>query len=217
MGVDGFEIANQAYGLKYDSSVFQNIVNACTSNGLIMNGAADYHGYGSPCFVWNALEVPGWQDMDMDRKRESVMDLLRRKDMDKITILLYNDRPVFNRSYVSLSPVFNFMGYFRTLNVWQVLSWLTWILLVGMVSTKLTGKMRKSDSPFLLASASVLSSLYLIIQGSILRIKANELMEFNDIFREYSTIMLLCGAGFLLYVSGLMAIELRKKRTDKTQ
>jgi hypothetical protein len=211
MGVDGFEIANQAYGLKYDNSVFQNIVNSCTSKGLIMNGAADYHGYGSPCFVWNAMEVPGWKDMDMDRKRESVMDLLLRKDMDKIRILLYNDRYVFNRSYVILSPVYTLLSYFRTLNVWQVLSWLIWIVLMGMIGAKLARRKGNRGSLMLLAPVSLVSSLYLLVQGLLLRVKAGSLKEFNDIYSEYSNIMLVCSAVFLLYVSVIMVFEVRKK------
>ena len=217
MGVDGFEIANQATGLNYDRSIFQNIVNACTTNGLLMNGAADYHGYGSPCFVWNAMEIPGWHHMDMDQKRESVMDLLLRKDMDKIKILLYKDRHVFDRSVVSLSPVYNFLGYFRTLNLLQLLSWLIWLALVGMISTKLAGIGSNNGSLVLLGSFSLVASLFLLVQGSVLRIKARDLMEFNDIYSEYSTIMLLCGAGFLVYASILMVFELRRKTSNKTQ
>lgn len=217
IGVDGFEIANQATGLNYDRSIFQNIVNACTTNGLLMNGAADYHGYGSPCFVWNAMEIPGWHHMDMDQKRESVMDLLLRKDMDKIKILLYRDRHVFNRSYVSLSPVYTVLSYFRTLNILQLLSWLIWIVLIGMIRTKLAGMKRNSGSLVLLGSFSLAGSLYLLVQGSVIRIKARNLMEFNDIYYEYSTIMLLCGTGFLLYASIFMVFELRRNRSNKTQ
>ncbi len=54
-----------------------------------MIGAADYHGYGSSCFVWNALEIPGWHQMDTERKRESIMELLRQRDMTRIRVLLY--------------------------------------------------------------------------------------------------------------------------------
>lgn len=217
LGVDGFEIANQGAGLSYDRRIFHNIVNACTTNGLIMNGAADYHGYGSTCFVWNALEIPGWHNMDMEQKRESVLELLRQKNMDKIQVLLYNDRHVFNRSYVSLSPVYTLLSYFRTLNFMQLLSWLVWLILISTISIKQPVTKKQRGSPTTLEMLSFISSIYLIVHGLVLLSKAHDLTVYNDIYSEFSTIMLLCGTGFLIYTSVLLIFKLKRKSSIKNQ
>ncbi|MCK5134677.1 MAG: PHP domain-containing protein [Bacteroidales bacterium] len=217
LGVDGFEIANQGAGLSYDRRIFKNIVKACTSNGLIMNGVTDYHGYGSTCFVWNALEIPGWHNMDMERKRESILNLLRQKDMDKIKVLLYNDRHVYNRSYAGLSPVYTLLSYFRTLNFLQILSWLIWLVMIRNISIKLTRTKKYKESLIILKMVSFVSSLYLLGHGFILQNKARDLTAYNDIYSEFSTIMLLCGGGFLIYTSILILFELKRKPSIKNQ
>ncbi len=216
LNVDGFEIANQATGLKYDQRVFKNIVKACTANGLVMNGAADYHGYGSTCFAWNALEIPGWHRMDYQQKRGSILDVLRRKDMGKIRVLLYNDRDVFDRSRVFLSPVYTFISYFRTLNIFQVLSWLIWSVII--MNIRLLQSNRKRFIQFNVGSLQVLevlaflSSLYILILGFILLNKSKHLADYNDIYAEYGTIMLWGGACFLTYLMILFIFEISVTR-----
>ena len=217
LGVDGFEIANQAAGLKYDQRIFNNIVKACTSNGLIMNGAADYHGYGSTCFVWTAFEIPGWHKMDNEQKRESILDVLRHKDMSKVRVLLYNDRNVFDQSLVFLSPVFTLISYFRTLNLLQVLSWVIWLIIIFKIGSKLRNTEGNRWSLQILEILALMSSLYILVHGILLLNKAGFLSEYNDIYSEYGTIMLLCGAGFLIYTTILILFEFKRKLSIKNQ
>ncbi|NIA30388.1 MAG: PHP domain-containing protein, partial [Actinobacteria bacterium] len=94
-GADGFEIANQAEGLSYSRCIFRAIVEKCRENGLLMVGACDYHGYGSAAFTWNALQIPGWQNLTEEQKRSSVMNILRQHQESKIKVLVYRDRYVF--------------------------------------------------------------------------------------------------------------------------
>jgi len=207
MGVDGFEIANQAYGLRYDRRVFDAITEACRSNGLIMNGAADYHGYGSSCFVWNALEIPHWHQMDPVQKRESIMQVFRERDMSRIKVLLYHDRNPFDRSRVLLSPLYNVINYGRTLNLFQLLSWFLWLLLLAFIKSRLAG----GSVPFRIMQALALaSSVFLLVNGTLLLLKARHLREYNDIYSEYGLLMLLIGAGFLIYVSVLLFVEYKR-------
>jgi hypothetical protein len=217
LGVDGFEIANQNTGLSYDRRIFNDIVKACISNGLIMNGVTDYHGYGSTCFVWNALDIPGWQRMDNEQKRESILDVLRHKNMSKLKVLLYNDRNVFDRAQVFLSPVFNFISYFRTLNFLQVLSWFIWIVIIWDITLLLsdrTGFIRLNGYQFL-KIVSFISTTFILILGLILLNKSKPLTSFNDIYAEYGTTMLLTGSGFLIYVVILVVFGIRNKQNKK--
>ena len=219
--VDGFEIANQGNGLKYDQRAFRNIVKACTANGLIMNGAADYHGYGSACFVWNALDIPGWQGMDNVQKQESILDILRRKDMGKIRVLVYNDRHVFDRSRVFLSPFYTFTGYFRTLNFLQIISWVIWLFLL-----RYAGQLLLPGNRFIISGAGALQVLetlalsggfFILVLGIILLSRSGYLADYNDIYTEYGTVMVLVGTALLTYTIILMLLKIRstviKKRT----
>jgi len=211
MGVDGFEIANQATGLSYERRIFKNITEACTSRGLIMNGAADYHGYGSSCFVWNALEIPGWHQMESEQKRESIMQVLRQKDMSRIRVLLYHDRKVFDRSLVLLSPLYTLVNYFRTLKVLQVLSWFFWLIILAILRNRLANRLKGSVSFRSMQALALISTTFLLTNGIMLKLKAQELTEYNDIYTEYSTLLLWCGAGFLIYSLVLILIELKRK------
>lgn len=219
LGVDGFEIANQNTGLSYDRRIFNDIVKACISNGLIMNGVTDYHGYGSTCFVWNALDIPGWQGMDNEQKRESILDVLRRKDMGKIRVLLYNDRNVFDRAQVFLSPVFNFISYFRTLNFLQIISWFIWLVIIRNIRPLLLDRNRfiqlNVGAGQVLEIMAFLSSLFILILGFILLNKSKHLADYNDIYSEYGTTMLWCGTGFLIYLMVLIIFKIRLMRLKK--
>lgn len=211
MGVDGFEIANQAYGLAYEQRIFRDITEACISNDLLMTGGADYHGYGSSCFVWNALEIPGWHQMENGQKRESIMGLLRQKDMSKIRVLLYHDRNVKDRSLVLLSPLFNTVDYFRTLNLVQVLAWIIWLVLLSIPIRNLSKRTTNPLSFRIIQTLALAGSVFLLFNGTQLKLKAREFTEYNDIYTEYSTLLLSCGAGFLLYSFILVFAELKRK------
>ncbi|MBA7566046.1 hypothetical protein ES708_07733 [subsurface metagenome] len=219
MGVDGFEIANQNTGLSYDRRIFNNIKKACNSHGLIMNGAADYHGYGSTCFVWNALEIQGWHKMDNNQKREAILDVLRLKDMSKIKVLLYNDRKVFDRAQVSLSPVYTIISYFRTLNFLQVLSWFFWVIIIKNIRLSLLDRNRFKQLNIgalkVLEILSFLSSLFILTLGFILHDRSQNLVDYNDIYSEYGTIMIWSGTGFLIYLMVLIIFEIRVMRLKR--
>jgi hypothetical protein len=217
MGVDGFEIANQAYGLAYEQRIFRDITETCISNGLLLVGAADYHGYGSSCFVWNALEIPGWHQMESGQKRESIMEVLRRKDMSKIRVLLYHDRNVSSRSLVILSPLFNFVNYFRTLNFVQVLSWIIWLVLLAILLKRLGRRTGGPVSFRIMQALALTGSVFLLVNGTLLKLKAPELKGYNDIYTEYSTLLLSCGTGFLIYSLILIFFELRRKSSINNQ
>ena len=219
LDVDGFEIANQAVGLKYEKRIFNNIAEACSSNGLIMNGVADYHGYGSTCFAWNALDIPGWHAMDNMQKRKSILDILRQKDMSKIKVLLYNDRVVFDRSQVLLSPVYTFISYFRTLNFLQLLSWLIWVIIIGNIRDFLIKRNKvkelKISNLQIMEGISFFFSLYLLLLGINLLNKAKPLTDFNDIYAEYGIQLVWAGSFFLIYTIILVLVELRKYKMKK--
>ena len=217
LGVEGFEIANQGYGLTYEKRIFDNIVNTCTSNGLLTVGAADYHGYGNACFVWNALNIPGWHQMGYDQKRESVLNIFRQKSMSKIQVLLYNDRHVFNRSQVLWSPFYTSISYFRSLSIWQVLSWFIWLSILRYVVMQMSGGKRKAQirSRHILGIMAFLSSIYMLALGMILISRIPTVSHHNEIYKEYGTILLWGGSCFLVYIIILIIFEIRRIRLER--
>jgi len=211
MGVDGFEIANQGSGLKYEQRIFSAITEACKSNGLIMTGVVDYHGYGSSCFAWNALEIPNWHQMDSDQKRESIMQVLRDRDMTRIRVLLYHDRDVYDRSRVLLSPLYTFVSYFRSLKIIQLVSWILWLILLSILSSKLKGRLKGSVSFRTMQAAALMSGIFLLGNGTLFYFKARGLKEYNEIYTEYSTYLLGGGALILIYSLLLIFTEAKKQ------
>jgi len=214
LNVDGFEIANQAYGLKYDRQVYNSIVAACTSHGLIMNGASDYHGYGSACYVWNAFYIPGWRSLGNDQKRESILDILRRKDMSRMRVLLYDDRDVPDRNLVFLGALYTPVGYFRTLNCWQVLSWFIWLFFLKRIGILLAHRKiiwrRNTGIIRVPVMIACFSSLFITVLGIILLSRSWQLVDYNEIYAAYGTIMIWTGAGLLTYEILLILIERKR-------
>jgi len=212
MGVDGFEIVNQASGLSYDRRVFRDITDACTAHGLLMTGVADYHGYGSTCFAWTALKIPGWHSMSREDKQKEVMGLLREKDMNRIRILQYHDRKVYDRSLVMLNPLLNAVSYARTLSFIQVVSWAFWLMVLLMVAGKRDRSTSKRGRPGALEALSLAGSLFLLIYGLYIYGKKAGLDGYNEIYGEFGTIMIASGTGFLLYTVILWIFNSRNIR-----
>ncbi|MDZ7262684.1 MAG: PHP domain-containing protein, partial [candidate division KSB1 bacterium] len=139
-GVDGFELVKQDEQMDYDPQVFQQILWACQTNGLIMLSDSDYHGYGSICNAFTALTIPAWQQMTYWERKEALWEALRNRKASRFQVLVYDDRGKLRRSTLCLSPLLMFVSYFRTLNGFQTLSWMVWIVLVSILSHHLFSK-----------------------------------------------------------------------------
>jgi predicted metal-dependent phosphoesterase TrpH len=210
-GADGFEIANQAKGISYDRRIFHDIVQNCISNDLLMIGASDYHGYGSASFVWNAIKIPGWHQKNYEQKQTSILDILRDHDQSKITVLLYRDRQIFARSKVFFSPIFTFIAYFRSLNFYQILSWIFWVILIYMLAKIINIDNRIRIHPLRLwGIIGLVCGFFAVITGISLLEQATPLIGYNNIYSKYGNLFLWYGAGFASY-SILLVIFFRKR------
>jgi len=132
-GVDGFEIANYARGIYYKKEYIDAIRQNCQRQGLLMVGDVDYHGYGAANFVWNALTIPGWRTFDREKKISSIMQILHQRDQSRVQVLLYRDRQPIPKSLQVFAPILTLIFYFRSLNHWQLLSWLIWIVIFNRI------------------------------------------------------------------------------------
>jgi hypothetical protein len=202
-GVDGFEIVNQAEGLAYDESVFKSIKQTCERNRLIMIGSADYHGYGSACFTWNALTIPDWKTSAQDEKRQSVLDIFRERDQSRLKVLKYSDRALFPRNRVVLSPLYSTLSYFRSLNFLQTLSWVIWIMIIFFIVSRLAVTtfwqrfMARRLRPW--AILGILSSLIVMGRGAILLTRTGEVSGYNHIYQGFGQTFLIVGLVSIVY------------------
>ena len=196
-GAEGFEVINQAEGITYDRHVFHDIVDTCQKLDLLLLGSCDYHGYGSVALSWNALEIPGWHKMGLDRKTESIINILKNHDQDKIQVLAYRDRTLFSRDFVLLSPLINFIGYFRSLNFFQLFFWTIWIFIF-----RLLGLFRDRISLHKLKTWTIIgivSSLLTAFKGFHLLSKVGPLTGYNEIYTEYGHYFLWIGLILITY------------------
>lgn len=202
LGVDGFEIENVATDKTYDRKVYQKIKDFCQGNNLLMNGGLDFHGYGNVCSLWNAFQIPGWHSLDRVSKEEAILKIIRSRDQNNLLVLLYNDRPYYTTKYLYLSPLFTFFNYFRTLNFYQVISWIFWIFLVALIKRRISD-LQKSKRHFtvcrLVPVFGMIGALFLIGLGLVYFTRIEEIDGFTKMYREYSVLLSYTGSAFLVY------------------
>jgi hypothetical protein len=93
-------------------------------------------------------------------------------------------------------------NYFRTLNVYQVLSWIIWILLFVVVKNKISNNPKLSQKfsiNKLLPALTLASSLFLLTLGGIYFIRIKNINGFTEMYNEYSTILFYVGFTMLVY------------------
>ncbi len=221
LGVDGFEIENTALEKKYDRKLYHKIKDFCEKNNLIMNGGLDFHGYGNVCSIWNGMEIPGWEKLEPVEKEEAILNVVRSRDQSKLKVLLYDDRSYYTPDHLFWSPIITLINYFRTLQVFQILSWVIWIFFFLIAGNKISEHQKLSNLfsfnkyiPVL----GIMSALFILVLGTIYYLKAEILAGTeNDIFVEYSTILFTVGTIFIVYSGITTFIRFRKGSNEIDQ
>ena len=79
-GVDGIEIANSApKALDFPPEMRREVVRLCRENRLFMTGITDSHGWGSACYAWNLVSLPGWRALPRERVEPALIGVLKKK------------------------------------------------------------------------------------------------------------------------------------------
>ena len=215
LGVDGFEIENTATDRTYDRKVYEKIKLFCENNNLIINGGVDFHGYGNVCSLWNAFEIQGWHNLDPVSKEDAILNVIKTRDQSKLKVLLYKDRSFYSKKYLFLSPVFTFFNYFRTLNVYQILSWLIWILFFSILLSWITGnpKLTKMISPDrLIPIKGLISAIFMLGLGMDYYSRIKNIEGFTEMYGEYSRILFIVGSIFLIYSGIIIFFRIIRKK-----
>ncbi len=213
LGVDGFEIENTATDRYYDRGIYRRILRFCRENGLVLVGGLDFHGYGNVCSLWNAFRIPGWYAMGQEEKERAILGILRSRDTTRIRVLMYRDRPYYSKAGLWYRPPLTLLGYFRTLNGWQRLSWTLWTLfLAGWWIRRIFVKeeRRVQSTGRSIALAALIASLFLLGMALRFYLRAPAVRGYNDIYPEYARLFLFIGAPF--FACALLATVLRLRR-----
>jgi hypothetical protein len=213
LGVDGFEIENTATDKRYNREVYQRIKSFCETNGLIMIGGLDFHGYGSACTLWNAFEIHGWKNMDSQAKEEAILNIIKTRDQSKLKVLLLNDRPYYERKNLFLHTLVTLFTYFRTLTILQVLSWIFWIFLFVFMRNK-SKVVQQLTCRKMFPLAGIVAALFLLGLGFIYVFRNQSVEDFTEIYPEYYRLLFMAGSA-LLVVSGLTTYFKVFRKTEK--
>jgi len=208
MGIDGFEIANQAEGIFHPEKYTTALRRAAQEHDLLLTGNPDYHGYGPACLAWNALHLPGWRRLEREERSRAIIDLLRQRDQSRLQILLYRDRMPIPAGLTWLSPLITLLDYFRSLRPAQLLAWLAWtglLLLFRRFAPRIPDQLRIPLQPRELlsiagagaAAVTMLFGLWMLVQHSLL---GGE----NRIFLEYGTWLSIIGILLFIYCITLL-------------
>lgn len=203
-GVDGFEIAKQGQDIDLDPEIFSNLKKISLENKLFLLGTTDYHGYGSFCYTWSVMELPGFHSMDYFQKKSAIWNTLLNRDPDAVRVIAYDDRPVISGMFFYLIPWIHLVNYFRTLNFWQLFSWLIWSIFFfslgkSRICRKLRAFLKKKDGLFYLAMIGLLCGACISGIGYHFLEMAPEYKDYNEILFEFGALFKNIGWGFVFY------------------
>jgi len=218
LGADGFEIENTAEDRYYPREVYRRIRSFCEQNGLIMVGGLDFHGYGNVCSLWNAFTLPGWHKLSQEEQEQAIVDVLRSRDQSRVKVLLYHDRPFYEKKDLWLRPPVTLYDYFRTLNRWQVLSWILWLLLLAWGMMRMAGMRDDRKNRLagrLTAWTGLAASLFLLALALRFQLLAPKVAGYNDIYPEYARLFFIIGGIFFVYAALVTGVRGRKGRRDQ--
>ncbi|MBI2915637.1 MAG: hypothetical protein HYY07_02120 [Elusimicrobia bacterium] len=127
-GVQGFEIVNSApQALDFTPDLMQSMIRFCSESNLAMVGISDNHGWGSTCYVWNILKVPGWRSLSSKDLEKRVIEVLRR-DPQAIQIVVRTKSEFRSSwSYRILDPFLQLWQTSRSLPFSHAILCLIWI------------------------------------------------------------------------------------------
>jgi len=215
LGADGFEIENTAEDRYYPREIYWRIRNFCEKNRLIMVGGLDFHGYGNVISLWNAFTIPGWHDMPQEEQERAIVNVLRSRDQSRVKVLLFHDRPYYDKKNLWIRPPVTLFNYFRTLNTWQVISWIFWTLLFVLWLTRVQGYREERKHRLtgrLIAGGALAGGLFLLALALRFQLLIPKVAGYNTIYPEYARLFFILGGSFFVYAVIVAAFRFRRKK-----
>jgi hypothetical protein len=203
-GVDGFEISKQGQDVELNPETFSALKKIGLEQNLFLLGTTDYHGYGSFCYTWSVMDIPGFDKMDYFQKKSAIWNILLKKDARAVQAIAYDDRPVISGKFFYFIPLLHLVNYFRTLNFWQLFSWIAWIILIlwiskSLIFKRLKANLEKKNGIFYFAITGLLCGAFISGSGYYFSGMAPEYKDYNEILFEFGDLFKNIGLGFILY------------------
>jgi len=148
-------------------------------------------------------------------KEDAILNVIKTRDQNKLKVLLYKDRPYYSKKYIFLSPLFTFFNYFRTLNIYQIISWIVWILFFSIILKKLSGNpefIKKLSPDKLIPVKGVFSAIFMLGLGIFYYSRIKNIEGFTEMYGEYSRILFIVGSIFLIYSGIIIFFRIIRKK-----
>ena len=140
MGIDGFEIYNCGYrNLSVNEQ--KQIIAAASREKLLMFGSTDWHGWGYMTDVWTVFA---------GNKKANLCDELSKKP--RMSVITYRREQSDSPLRFIFEPLFAFYYYVKSADIFSVLSFMVWILIIAVIVTSPIMAKIKHYLPFLLAA-----------------------------------------------------------------
>ena len=201
LGADGFEIENAGKDLYYDRDTFEQLKTFCEKNGLTMIGGLDFHGYGRVCSLYNALIIPNWDSLNDVSKQQAILDIFKNGAQEKIKVLLYKDRPFYPKTDLFLRTFSTVVNYYRTLNVWQVVSWVFWLLLFQFAGRPIKRVLVPQKAGLVMVTLA--GAIFMLVLAFIYHFRGEAVKGYSKVYSEYSLLLGPIGLVLLLYALAL--------------
>jgi hypothetical protein len=135
--------------------------------------------------------------MDPDSKERAILQILRDRDQSKLKVLMYKDRPLNGGLIPLFSPLATGFNYFRTLNGYQVVSWILWWVVLQLLLKFRKGRLMGWDKT--LAIAGGVGAGFLLVLGAFYFIRAQAVQGYSKLYDEYSALLFIIGGVFAVY------------------
>jgi len=131
-GVDGFEAVNAGHP-SLSNAKRLDLLRVSRTYPLIILSSSDWHGWGNFCWTWNALKIPGWQNMTNEEKRAAIFSALKDKKPEILPIL-YGRKELQGKWRIIFSPFICCFYYFSSLKIFGLLSWIVWGIFIAALA-----------------------------------------------------------------------------------
>jgi hypothetical protein len=132
-GVAGFEIVNASpKANEFSLAHRDSVIALARRHNLLLVAVTDSHGWGATVLAWNLVRMPGWKATDLSACRD-LINGLRSGGTGAVQIA---ERHHLRRESWwpwILTPIGVIWESWRGLSLLQVVSWVTWIWMVGLM------------------------------------------------------------------------------------
>ena len=135
---------------------------------------------------------------------------MKSGNQDNLQVLKYIDRPFYKNDNFILRPFLHLINYFRTLNYYQLASWIFWILVFQFILKNSLSNLYKQHFSII----GVLGGLFLIVLGLYYQSNITGIKGYSKVYKEYSTLLIYIGIPFIIYMLILMYFKYFKKSAN---